>query len=337
MQASVRPRTRRAGFTLIELLVVIAIISILIGLLLPAVQKVRMAANRMKCGNNLKQIALGAHNYDSTNGYLPPGLNWGYPDTTNGSRIGCLAYLLPFIEQDNVYNQIPQFLFDPKQPSSIAYWPGFAADRPPTPPYTINANPGAVFDTRIKTFLCPSDSMDRAQPTLGVFVYFTVSGLTLTGGYRANSNDPQAGRTNYVACAGGFGNTTDPFYGQWKGPFYAQSRETVGGILDGTSNTVFFGEYLCGPEVGPRQFVASWAGAGALPLAWDLLSPNSDWYTFGSKDPGVVQFGFGDGSVRKVRKAGQTTEWFSDRWYQIMNMGGIQDGYVNDWTKLGAN
>jgi prepilin-type N-terminal cleavage/methylation domain-containing protein len=335
-------RRTRPGFTLIELLVVIAIIAILIGLLLPAVQKIREAANRMKCSNNLHQISLAAHNYDSTYGYLPPGLNWSYPDvnaagTFNGSRIGILAYLLPFFEQDNVYRQIPQFLFDPNQSQAVAYWPGFAGDRPPNPPYTINMNPGAVFDTRIRTLLCPSDNMDQVSPTLGIFVYFTVAGTTLTGGYRANANGPQAGRTNYVACAGGFGNTTDPWWGQWKGPFYANSKESVGAIMDGTSNTVFFGEYLCGPEIGPRQFVSSWGGAGALPLAWDLLSPTSDWYTFGSKHTGIVQFGFGDGSVRRVRKAGQTTDWFSPRHMQILYMGGMQDGNVNDWTLLGAN
>jgi prepilin-type N-terminal cleavage/methylation domain-containing protein/prepilin-type processing-associated H-X9-DG protein len=128
---------RRRGFTLIELLVVIAIIAVLIGLLLPAVQKVRESAARAKCQNNLKQIGLGVHNFENTNGYLPPS------GTTIGGAKGhsALTYLLPYIELNQVYNQIDinKPLYDPVNMK---------------PPFGTNtSNP---FGTTISIFICPT-------------------------------------------------------------------------------------------------------------------------------------------------------------------------------------
>src|SRR5947209_3856335 len=130
---------RRQGFTLIELLVVIAIIAVLIGLLLPAVQKVREAANRMSCSNNLKQLGLAAHNYASSTGYLPPGAGDRIYDTATGaapsSPASIFAILLPYLEQDNKYALFGDLSHD------VNGWGPYEAAR--------------IQD--VKTYLCPSD------------------------------------------------------------------------------------------------------------------------------------------------------------------------------------
>ncbi len=135
-------RLTRSAFTLVELLVVIAIIGILVGLLLPAVQSAREAARRMQCSNNLKQIALATHNYESSFKRLPA--------LTGSSSFSPQARVLPFIEQANLQN-----LIDFRQ--SLFLGPAFAAQL--NPAFAVPAG------TVVPTFLCPSDAMDPRRPT----------------------------------------------------------------------------------------------------------------------------------------------------------------------------
>ncbi len=322
--------SRRWGFTLIELLVVIAIIAILIGLLLPAVQKVRDAAARMQCSNNLKQITLASHNYDSTYGQLPPGIIDHNPNNANGGFtfnapcIGALCILLPYIEQDNLYKLlVPQ----PNLTMGITPPTGFAG-------WWRNATYFSAAQARIKTYLCPSDNPELSGTGTFVIFYCDANTLTFTGGYYPNPTGNLFGRSNYQPSGGAIGAPGVNYYGQWLGPFTDLSKNKVGAIPDGTSNTIFFGEALGGASQGNRDFSASWMGAGSFATAWGLGYP-SQWYQFGGKHTAVVQFGFGDGSVRSLRK-GVGTSFFSNDWFNFMRVSGIQDGGVIDYNQLGS-
>src|SRR3954464_6088034 len=116
--------TARHGLTLIELLVVIAILPVLPGLLLPAVQKVREAAGRLQCANNLKQLGLAAHNYHDQHQHLPPGIGY-YPTAQNGAFGNYFFHLLPNLEQDNLYRSaLGVASFPPPDGPTTVYYPG---------------------------------------------------------------------------------------------------------------------------------------------------------------------------------------------------------------------
>jgi prepilin-type N-terminal cleavage/methylation domain-containing protein/prepilin-type processing-associated H-X9-DG protein len=348
------PRDRsRSAFTLIELLVVIAIIAILIGLLLPAVQKVREAASRMACASNLKQLGLAAHNYEGAHGKLPPGYLGPLPNRpppipvhtdqtffTDYQWVGLLTYLLPYVEQDAIYRQL-QANHDPRVAAKDLVF------------YDPDRN---LANTRIKLFLCPSDN--AAQPvTVGVIC------VTHTYDYRAflyasppppylnfwglDNQWPQ-GRTNYVGVAGALGKdaaTSDPTSGganlaKYEGLFFNRSETTLASIPDGASQTLLFGEGLGGRGVGPRDSAWAWMTMGVMYTRFGLGRGNlpapaatSDYAgahpaRFSSRHPTGVQFCFADGSVRLI-PFGAThvrSPRPSEDWWHLQRLAGRQDG-----------
>jgi prepilin-type N-terminal cleavage/methylation domain-containing protein len=317
----------RRGFTLIELLVVIAIIAVLVGLLLPAVQKVREAAARMSCQNNLKQIALASMNFESGNGRLPPG-GCNSPNAVNvnpaavlangGPFTGALAFLLPYMEQNNIYNQLPGGYWNLTGTSGAwAY---------NTPPFSTDQNATGflpVCNSQIKSYTCPSDNAQSATlpapSTLSGgpadFAQLIFSGniyidfVLATPGFGA-----ELGVTNYVANGGMQATlTTNPAAPQYVGPYMTNTKTKIADIIDGTSNTFSFGETLGGNAApSPRNFVYTWMGSammcgflctdnnynGSIPG----LATIEGQFMYGSNHTGIVQFAMCDGSVRGIPK-----------------------------------
>jgi hypothetical protein len=308
------------------LLVVIAIIAILIGLLVPAVQKVRETANRISCANNMKQLGTAAHNYHSSFDKLPPGA-LGAPPASNPfamptdfwdyQHVGLLAILLPYVEQDNLYKQMQVNW------NATAKGPGW---------WTVDAN-WAAAQTKLKVFLCPSDNPYTSTfATVVILTTFVdpANGPTLEWfGFGENGGGgDNLGRTNYVGVAGLIGELNIPDLDAWEGIFITQQQNSLGQITnaDGTSNTMLFGETLGGSSQGARDLSLCWMGVGTMPTGWGLPDP-APWYTFSSKHTGIVQFCFADGSVRGIRKNAD--------YRSFVAASGWHDGVTYDYSLIG--
>jgi prepilin-type N-terminal cleavage/methylation domain-containing protein len=301
-QPSVPPRRR--GFTLIELLVVIAIIAILIGLLLPAAQKVRESASRIQCTNNLKQLATAVHNFHAAQGKFPPNNIYTYdPTMPNWSW---LANILPFIEQDNLYN---------------------AARIGTNPPNAIDQSLPQIA-TRVKAFLCPSDpnafngpvshasNYDMNDPVLGPLTYEMTCyraniGSNWGGGAPGSAfwwgTDPQwcnpdpnnpNPATTYDGCANGNGVI-------WEN----NNPITILGVTDGSSSTFMIGEALTGLDnmnswchMDNTIATCAYPPNAKNPVTGQNYPPDQWWnrFAFTSAHPGGVMFAMTDGSVQFV-------------------------------------
>jgi len=300
-------RTRQ-GFTLVELLVVIAIIGVMVGLLLPAVQAAREAARRMQCSNNMKQLGLALHNFHDTFKKLPPGILAPVPTPPPGAPapgtgfgdhqwVGAMAYLLPYIEQQAIYEQLNSSIdigVDRFPNSTPAPTTGL-----PIVPYTSTAGSWAAAQNKVATYECPSANPYNNQRT---FACTYTLGTTLTG-WLWGAPMLELGRTNYAPCAGGIGQAHDnEGWARFKGGFWPRSKNGLQNVIDGTSNTIAFGEILGGFDGNVMDFAFVWMGMGPMPTAWRLPAPLSrpGWWQNGSQHPGVVQFTLYDGSVRAV-------------------------------------
>ncbi|MCI0377317.1 MAG: DUF1559 domain-containing protein [Gemmataceae bacterium] len=293
---------RSNGFTLIELLVVIAIIAILIGLLLPAVQKVREAAARAQCSNNLKQMGLAVHNFHDTRKVIPPSrtASGGFPalSVPANAYTGWGTWLLPFIEQDNVWRTY----------STTLHWG--------------HANNRQAITTQIPIFNCPSTpNQPRVQPT------FTVTqGATYTIA-NAASSDYAVLRNVETSLWTSFPGDVDTYNGanRWGG-FSYNSGSTIrvmrfASILDGLSNSLSYVEDAGRPNrylSGRVQIAGAWTGSawadseseyglhGCTPSATKDIRPgrvainctnNGEPYAFHT---GGINIGLFDGSVRFI-------------------------------------
>jgi prepilin-type N-terminal cleavage/methylation domain-containing protein len=267
----------RAGFSLIELLVVIAIIAILIGLLLPAVQKVREAAARIRCANNLKQIGLALHSYENANDRFPPGYRDPRPEEQAGPGWGWLAFLLPYVEQSGLHAQI-----DPDR--NVL---GGGSD------LTV---PTAQTQTSVTVYRCPADP---GAPTNANYDGHATASYRGVGWSRPKTAPGSKGLMIL--------NVHDP-----NGVLYRNSRTRIADVPDGLSNTAFAAEVCL--DARRDKWGGIWAGANRKDqyglwisgVIWAIdegpfrLNGPDKWASC-SPHPAGTGVLLGDGSVRFIR------------------------------------
>jgi prepilin-type N-terminal cleavage/methylation domain-containing protein len=296
------------GFTLVELLVVITIIGMLIALLLPAVQAARESSRQLQCSNNLKQIGLAAHNFESAYGRFPPGYLGPKPYVASppkdGQLVGCLAFLLPYLEQSAIYDHMD---LDMAANAGVSI---FDIDGASDRYWTSRPSACAVAATQIAIFVCPDDTPYTRLPPLAA-VEFPVDPtgrayfrawfyLQTLAGY-------PPGRTNYLGVAGFCGYTgADPAADRLRGVFWNRSKIDFRDITDGTSSTLLFGEAI-GADANRTTYSYAWMGCGALGVGWMgsetwglyNIANETDFFSY---HPDFIQFCMADGAVAQISR-----------------------------------
>ncbi len=315
----------RQAFTLVELLVVIAIIGILVGLLLPAVQAAREAARRMSCQNNLKQLGLAMHNFESAYRKLPPGylgpsraLPYDAP-TGNHQYYGMLVFLMPFMELDNIQKQMPIALMDPKRLATSSEDLRWSSTLPAallggaTQPFTLS-------QYRISAFMCPSDAKSPTVVwTRGHLRATTATGTALTMSFfNGTGSFLSAARTNYLGCHG----RPDVQGGIREGIFRNRSETRFAHATDGLSNTLAIGEahggVLASSDNAPATWL--WMSAPTLAASGSWMPGTNERSAFSSFHTGITQFVAADGSVRPISSTITPALWIS--------FNGMKDGEI---------